>query len=580
MDGPSTSGVQTDAFAAKASLSHFAPHYAEHIASTLNVKPHQLTTLTIRSGTTPVYGAIIQYAALYLTSCPPTIQTTPQNLCMSDKFPFESQAVLEDDEYNLDSASASETPGVSSTPVTRITRTAMRAMRQASDVQPGRGIREQKSTSVVPRLLLHLGECVVLWPPPSHVMPPAVRSRRREQFKAAKAATEYCSPSKKLVIDADGVVQGLVETKDSPTNQNPSPTSVSDNANHHTAGNINDVRQSYNTFDLFIAHYEIGLPVQDQSGSTVTERKLLIATSKGVSSLTTFVSGVTAWSFEKERLHHFKHCCYNLYRFSSVCGGGWESQGHRHARPIHSVVLAEGQMDSILQDLTNFLQPSTRRWFAQHGLPHRRSYLFYGQPGTGKTSTIRAIAGEFGLNCCFLSMTDRNFSNQMLFDALREIPSNALLVLEDVDSLFNMDRSSKSTPSLTFSGMLNALDGIASSDGVITVMTTNHIERLESALIRGGRVDRRFHFDWPSEPQLQRLFLTYYEDAPRELAAKFASAVFERREGTEARSIATLQQLFVYFREHSAQDCVDGMDEFFEMHFPTPPEGKNDSLYL
>ncbi|PXF40393.1 Mitochondrial chaperone BCS1 [Gracilariopsis chorda] len=104
-------------------------------------------------------------------------------------------------------------------------------------------------------------------------------------------------------------------------------------------------------------------------------------------------------------------------------------------------------------------------------------------------------------------------------------------------------------------------------------MTTNHMERLESALIRGGRVDRRFHFDWPSERQLQRLFLTYYKDASEELAAEFARAVFERPEGIEARSIATLQQLFVYFRETPAKDCVVGVDEFFEMHLGTsdPP---------
>eukprot|EP00178_Gracilaria_changii_P011840 TRINITY_DN3338_c0_g1_i1.p1 TRINITY_DN3338_c0_g1~~TRINITY_DN3338_c0_g1_i1.p1 ORF type:complete len:707 (-),score=89.67 TRINITY_DN3338_c0_g1_i1:1762-3621(-) len=580
------SAKSRDAFAPQASLSHFPAHYAQSIASALNAKTEELTTLTIRNGTRSVYHAILQYAALYLSSPAPrhTHPTTPRNLCISQNFPFESHDTLDDDDHD-DTADLTSMAYALSMGDMRLSRRAMRRMRQASDIQPGRGIREQKCHSLVPRLLLNLGDCVVLWPPPSHLMPSAVRSRRRELYEVAKKATHYCSPPKKWTVDADGVVQELEEpnTPTAPPIHHAPDNPISNHANHNDiADDINQKQHSEHSFDVFIAHYEIGLPVQDQRGSTTTERKLLIATTNGVSALTNFLSGVAAWSFEKDRLYKFKHCCYELYRFrsDSIGSSGWESQGHRRARPIDSVVLADGQMDNILQDVTNFLQPSTKKWFTSHGLSHRRSYLFYGKPGTGKTSTIRAIAGEFGLNCCFLSMTDAGFSNQKLFDALRQIPSNALLVLEDVDSLFNMDRSSKSTPSLTFSGMLNALDGIASSDGVITVMTTNHMERLESALIRGGRVDRRFYFDWPSERQLQKLFLTYYKDAPKEVAAKFARAVFERREGVEARSIATLQQLFVYFREHSAEHCVSHMDDFFEMHFPTPPDAHGDSLYL
>ncbi|KAI0561537.1 Mitochondrial chaperone BCS1 [Gracilaria domingensis] len=569
-----------DGFVPKASMSHFQPEFIEHIASLLNAKPEALTTLTISRDTPPVYASIVDYVAVY--DPPPNYhhRTGPRNLYMPKRHPFESTAMLDEEEEDENSdPTQSMVDGMSGREM-RVSRHVLRRMRQMSDIQPGKGIREQKCRSLVPRLLFDLGECVVLWPPPAHVMPSAVRNRRRELFDVAKEATEFCSPTKRMVADSNGVIQELVVPTNTVSNAKVSAkrdSSDGDDSAGHEAAESEDPQSR---FEVFIAQYEIGLPIGDGCSSTVTERKMLLATAHGGPALTKFLSGVASWKFEKDRLRRHKHCCYELYRFRSEGGSGfWESQGHRRARPIDSVVLAEGQMNNILQDVTNFLQPSTKKWFSKHGLSHRRSYLFYGKPGTGKTSTIRAIAGEFGLNCCFLSMTDASFSNQRLFDALRQIPSNALLVLEDVDSLFNEDRSSKATPSLTFSGMLNALDGIASSDGVITVMTTNHMERLESALIRGGRVDRRFYFDWPSERQLQRLFLSYYKDAPKELAAEFSHAVFERREGIEARSIATLQQLFVFFREDSAKDCVARMDDFFQMHFPTPPHGKNDSLY-
>ncbi|PXF40392.1 putative mitochondrial chaperone BCS1-B [Gracilariopsis chorda] len=441
------------AFAPKASLSHFPPDYVEHIASALNVKPQALTTLTIGNDTQPVYTAILEYAAHYHSFPAHHQQTAPRNLSIAQNSPFESAAGPYDNDLDdsSDFANALLLNAVSMSRGRRLSRQALRLMREESDIQPGRGIREHKCPSVVPRVSLHLGDCVVLWPPPTHLMPPAVRSRRRELFEIAKAAQEYCSPSKKWAVDGEGVLQELVQSTSAPANEK---TRAKPNLNHISddrSDQINNV-QDTERFDLFIAHYEIGLPVQDGDGSTVTERKILLATSNGVPALTTFFSGVTAWRFEKDRIRKHKHCCYELYRFRSECSRGfWESQGHRHARPIDSVVLAEGQMDNILDDVTNFLQYSTRKWFSSHGLSHRRSYLFYGKPGTGKTSTIRAIAGEFGLNCCFLSMTDASFSNQMLFDALREIPSNALLVLEDVDSLFHNDRSSKVSPSLTFS---------------------------------------------------------------------------------------------------------------------------------
>jgi mitochondrial chaperone BCS1 len=148
---------------------------------------------------------------------------------------------------------------------------------------------------------------------------------------------------------------------------------------------------------------------------------------------------------------------------------------------------------------------------------------------------------------------------------------------EDVDSLFNEDRKNEDG-SLTFSGMLNCLDGFLSADGVITIMTTNHADKLDAALTRGGRVDRRFAFDKPIQAQISALFLTFYPDADRALADEFSRVVFARPEGDSARSIATLQQLFIAQRRASAEECVAAIPAFFEMHFPNGAGSKH-TLY-
>ncbi|KAI0562383.1 Mitochondrial chaperone BCS1 [Gracilaria domingensis] len=247
--------------------------------------------------------------------------------------------------------------------------------------------------------------------------------------------------------------------------------------------------------------------------------------------------------------------------------GGWTNKGPRCARETQSVILSKGCMNEILQDVKHFLEPSTKAWFAKHGLPYKRNYLFFGTPGTGKTSTIRVIAGAFGLNCAFLSTTDSNFSNQLLFEALTTLPRNTILVIEDVDSMFNKNRENEARNSLSYSGLLNALDGITSMEGVITIMTTNHFERLDQALIRGGRVDKRVFFPPPSHEQIESLFKRFYPEASEEQRKIFSKKVFAYPEGREAQSIATLQQFFVRNREKSADACLEGLEEFYGLYF-------------
>lgn len=285
----------------------------------------------------------------------------------------------------------------------------------------------------------------------------------------------------------------------------------------------------------------------------------------------------------QRRMDAVKNCgnkYFTLYRFclKQDGSGRWSKQASKRSRPASSIILKDGMLKEILNDVKDFVSKDTKAWYVKHGLPHRRSILFYGPPGCGKTSTIKMLAGTFGLNACFLSFTKPEFCNQSLHDAISELPARPLLVLEDVDVLFNEDRKNDSVGSVTFSGLLNALDGLVSVDGIITLFTTNHLDKLDSSLIRGGRVDRRFEFEHPNKKHLVRLFQSFYPKADEELAGTFADVVLNRPE-PESRSIATLQQHFIYTRKVDAKTSVEKIGEFFQKFYPGADKPRS-SLYI
>lgn len=76
-----------------------------------------------------------------------------------------------------------------------------------------------------------------------------------------------------------------------------------------------------------------------------------------------------------------------IYRGSLKPGGSepaWTRCVSRVSRPFSTVVLDEGVKQSLLDDMTDYLDPVTRRWYSNRGIPYRRGYLLFGPPGTGK----------------------------------------------------------------------------------------------------------------------------------------------------------------------------------------------------
>ncbi len=228
----------------------------------------------------------------------------------------------------------------------------------------------------------------------------------------------------------------------------------------------------------------------------------------------------------------------------------WTRVATRPSRPMETVVLDHEQKAKILADINEYLHPATPRWYANRGIPYRRGYLFQGPPGTGKTSLSFSISGIFGLDIYCISLLEPTLTEEDLGLLFSNLPRRCVVLLEDIDSaglsrenepaskessgdskghaeigieiakafksVQERNEKTKQNPGISLSGLLNAIDGVASHEGRVLVMTTNHPEKLDEALIRPGRVDMVVEFTMATKSQIQELFVRMYSpDIPQ-----------------------------------------------------------------
>ena len=227
---------------------------------------------------------------------------------------------------------------------------------------------------------------------------------------------------------------------------------------------------------------------------------------------------------------------------------------------------------------------NNKRWYEDKGVPYTLGILLHGVPGAGKTSTIKSIAKDTNrhvLNIKLSPNTTVSQLNNLFYSSQVHIVQNGvnkvydipidkrIIVIEDIDCLTdvvlergssNETKKQKETEpttnannntmlqqfsmgalgdtgdneKLTLSTVLNILDGVLEQPGRIIIMTSNHPEKLDRALLRPGRIDVIVHFDFCKTHEIKEIVEAFIESVvPAEDALKFVGGQYTPAEVTQ-----------------------------------------------
>ncbi|HVT10844.1 MAG TPA: ATP-binding protein [Fimbriimonadaceae bacterium] len=218
---------------------------------------------------------------------------------------------------------------------------------------------------------------------------------------------------------------------------------------------------------------------------------------------------------------------------------------------LDNLVLPGALRETLLHDFEGFFE--SREVYERQGVPWKRGILMLGPPGNGKTHAIKAMVNRLQRPCLYVRSfraARRTIHGNMAqaFHRARET-APCLLVLEDIDTL--VDKTN-----LSF--FLNEMDGFAANQGVLTVATTNHPEKLDSAILeRPSRFDRKIAFDLPALAE-RREFLARWsakQERTLRLSEPELDVVAERTDGF---SFAYLKELGLSGVMAWMRDCRPG----------------------
>lgn len=228
-----------------------------------------------------------------------------------------------------------------------------------------------------------------------------------------------------------------------------------------------------------------------------------------------------------------KHGYISLH--SSTKGITFKQIDYKISKSFDTLFFPE--KEEVLRRLKNINNPE---YYKSRSLSWRETFFLKGPPGTGKTSFIKSLVQHTDRTLIYINLNDFSSNADLLntfysdyislnFGGSERVPQNdRIYVIEDIDAMENeavkMRKSEKSSESekpeekalitlltkqssnITLSCLLNCLDGIFESAGSIFVITTNHPENLDDALVRDGRITCTIEFSYMLRPEIRQMF--------------------------------------------------------------------------
>lgn len=159
----------------------------------------------------------------------------------------------------------------------------------------------------------------------------------------------------------------------------------------------------------------------------------------------------------------------------------------------------------------------SKKWYVERGIPWRRGAMLYGLPGTGKSEMVFRAASDLDIPICVINVAGMNNAD---FKGIMEAMSHCVVLIEDIDAVFNgrdnvMQKDINTKQLLTFDFFINTISGPYSHTNYL-VITTNDLDKLDAALIRDGRIDKKIevgHLDEAGKEFVaNNVLLGYNED--------------------------------------------------------------------
>lgn len=178
----------------------------------------------------------------------------------------------------------------------------------------------------------------------------------------------------------------------------------------------------------------------------------------------------------------------------------------KERRKLSSIFTENDIHLKLYNDIKDFID--NKQIYIDVNYPYKYTALLYGVPGAGKSSTILALASELKMNIRYINVSNTDIDQYIDYCRNMRIRQQ-IIVFEDIDAAFvdvtsnridtnnnTTNKSTKKSNNMSLSDLLNITDGLLSGDGVICIFTTNHIEKLDSALIRAGRMNSIIEFKY------------------------------------------------------------------------------------